>query len=203
MVRHRRRRLELPRARLHQRVQRGRRVDGVADPRVPPGLDVRGVVVVLGVLDPARAQGQLLVVLEELVARAVRANERACLGVADVLSCVFLAIVSGNRRRGGFEGVPPSGQSSPGSRSVCAQLGRIRGFSGATVTDLDANLSQVAKRSGDGRHAGRFCRLMCSRDVFVEEFRRLFPMPLRAIPEKPRRGFSPNQRGSIAVQGEL
>jgi hypothetical protein len=122
VVRHRRRRLELPRARLHQRVQRGRLVDGVADPCVPSGLDVRGVVVVLGVLDPARAQGQLLVVLEELVARAVRANERAGLGVSDVLDVCVLSYRVRESGSGAFEGVPPSGRSSPASRSVCAQL---------------------------------------------------------------------------------
>lgn len=49
---------------------------------MPSGLDLGGVVVVLGVLDPARAEGQLLVVLEELVAGAVGAYQGACLGVA-------------------------------------------------------------------------------------------------------------------------
>lgn len=66
----------------HEGVVGGRLVDQVADPGVPAGVDLGGVVVVLGVLDPAGAQGQLLAVLEELVARAVLADEAAVLGVA-------------------------------------------------------------------------------------------------------------------------
>lgn len=56
-------------------------VDGVADPRVPSGLDLGGVVVVLGVLNPARSEGQFLVVLKELVARAIGTDETTVLGV--------------------------------------------------------------------------------------------------------------------------
>lgn len=56
-------------------------VDAVADPGVPAGLDVGGVVVVLGVLDPAGSEGEFLVVLEELVAGAIGADESTVLGV--------------------------------------------------------------------------------------------------------------------------
>jgi hypothetical protein len=48
---------------------------------VPAGLDVGGVKVVLGVLDPAGAEGQLLGVLKVLVAGAVLADEAAVLGI--------------------------------------------------------------------------------------------------------------------------
>jgi hypothetical protein len=48
---------------------------------VPAGLDVGGVEVVLGVLDPSGTEGQLLVVFEELVASAVLAYEATVLGV--------------------------------------------------------------------------------------------------------------------------
>jgi hypothetical protein len=40
-----------------------------------------GVVVVLGVLDPARSEGQFLVVLKVLVARAIGTDETTVLGV--------------------------------------------------------------------------------------------------------------------------
>ncbi len=70
---------------LHQRILRRRLVHHVADPRVPARFNVPRVVVVLGVLDPARAQRELLLVLEELVARAVGADQGAGFGVADVL----------------------------------------------------------------------------------------------------------------------
>lgn len=66
----------------------GRLVDGVADPGVPAGLDLAGVVVVLCVVDPAGAEGQLLGVFVELVAGAVLADEGAVLGVA----CVALGL---------------------------------------------------------------------------------------------------------------
>lgn len=69
-------------AKLHEGVPCGRRVDRVADPGVPARVDLGGVVVVLGVLDPAGAQGQLLAVFEEAVARAVGADEAAVLCVA-------------------------------------------------------------------------------------------------------------------------
>ena len=85
MIRHRHGGLKLPRPREHQRVLGRGLVDEVADPRVPAGLDLGGVEVVLGVLDPAGAQGQLLVVLEELVAGAVLADQGAGFGVAEVL----------------------------------------------------------------------------------------------------------------------
>jgi hypothetical protein len=49
---------------------------------VPSRLDLTGVVIVLGVLNPARTQGELLVVLEELVAGAVGADEGSGFGVA-------------------------------------------------------------------------------------------------------------------------
>lgn len=87
MMRLRHRRLEAPRPHLQERILGRRLVDEVAHPGVPSGLDVGGVVVVLGVLDPAGAEGQLLVVLEELVAGAVLADEGACFGIADVLMC--------------------------------------------------------------------------------------------------------------------
>lgn len=48
---------------------------------MPAGLDVGGVVVVLGVLDPAGSEGEFLVVLEELVAGAIGADEFTVLGV--------------------------------------------------------------------------------------------------------------------------
>lgn len=69
-------------ARLQEGVLHGGLVDEIADPGVPAGLDLAGVIVVLGVLDPASAQGKFLVVLEEFVAGAVGANEGTCLGVA-------------------------------------------------------------------------------------------------------------------------
>lgn len=56
-------------------------VDRVADPGVPSGLDLTGIVVVLGVLDPAGTKGQLLHVLEELVAGAVSADVATELGI--------------------------------------------------------------------------------------------------------------------------
>lgn len=76
------RRLEKPRARLDQLVLGRRLVHHVAGPRVPARVDLAGVVVVLGELNPARAQGELLWVLEELVAGAIGADEAAVFGVA-------------------------------------------------------------------------------------------------------------------------
>lgn len=73
--------LEVASAGLDQRVLGRRGIEGVADPGVPAGLDVGGVVVVLGVLDPAGSQRQFLVVLEELVAGAVGTHETTVLGV--------------------------------------------------------------------------------------------------------------------------
>lgn len=61
-------------SRLEQSVLGGRLVDGVADPGMPSGLDLGGIIVVLGVFDPPSSQRQLLVVLEELVAGAIGAN---------------------------------------------------------------------------------------------------------------------------------
>ena len=66
-------------------ILRRHRVDGVRDPGVPQGLDVRRVVVVLGVVDPARAEGEFVLVLEELVAELVDTYEGAGFGVA----CLF------------------------------------------------------------------------------------------------------------------
>jgi len=81
-------------AKLHECVLRRRRVDRVADPGVPARVDLGGVVVVLGVLDPAGAQGQLLAVLEEAVARAVGADEAAVLCVTCARSHVVSQAVS-------------------------------------------------------------------------------------------------------------
>lgn len=68
-------------ARGHEVILHRGLVDRVADPGVPSGLDLAGVVVVLGVLDPAGAQGKLLHVLEELVAGAIGADIAAKLGI--------------------------------------------------------------------------------------------------------------------------
>lgn len=68
-------------ARGHEMVLNRGSVDRVADPGVPSGLDLAGVVVVLGVFDPAGAQGQLLHVLEELVAGAVSTDVATELGI--------------------------------------------------------------------------------------------------------------------------
>jgi hypothetical protein len=52
---------------------------------VPAGLDLRGVDLVVAVVDPAGAQRQLFsLVLVIFVAEAVGADERAGFGVADV-----------------------------------------------------------------------------------------------------------------------
>ncbi len=65
--------LKLAGAGRQERVLAGHRVDGVAHPGVPARLNLGGVVVVLGVLDPAGAEGQLVAIFEELVAGAVGA----------------------------------------------------------------------------------------------------------------------------------
>lgn len=63
-------------------VLNGRLVDGIADPGVPSGLDLGGIVVVLGVFDPARAEGEFLHVFKELVSGAVLADQSSGFGVA-------------------------------------------------------------------------------------------------------------------------
>ena len=80
-------------------VLRGDRVDSVRDPGVPERLDVRRVVVVPGVVDPARAQGQFLGVLKELVAELVDAYEGAGFGVACFVTsyCKLGVLVRGKR----------------------------------------------------------------------------------------------------------
>lgn len=81
-------------ARQNQGVLGGRLVDGIADPGVPAGLDRAGVVVVLGEVDPAGAEGQFLEVLVEFVAGAIGADEGSGLCV----TC--LAGVRGNVAEG-------------------------------------------------------------------------------------------------------
>lgn len=81
----RRRQLPGPDTNLQQAVLRWRLVDHVADPGVPAGVDLRRVELVLGVINPPRAQRQLFgQVLVVLVAEAVGADQRAGFGVADV-----------------------------------------------------------------------------------------------------------------------
>ncbi|EGO60941.1 hypothetical protein NEUTE1DRAFT_120046 [Neurospora tetrasperma FGSC 2508] len=63
-------------------ILRGHRVDGVRDPGVPERLDLRGVVIVFGEVNPARAQREFFLVLEELVAELVDAYKGAGFGVA-------------------------------------------------------------------------------------------------------------------------
>ena len=86
-----------PLARLHDRV-RARGVPGhVAHPGVPARLDLRGVVERVMVVDPARAQRELVRrVLEVPVAVAVGRDVGAGFGVADVheLVAVFLRWVA-------------------------------------------------------------------------------------------------------------
>lgn len=60
----------------------GRSVDEVTDPGVPAGLELRRIVVVLRVADPAGAKGQLLLVFVVLVASAIGADVSAVLGIA-------------------------------------------------------------------------------------------------------------------------
>lgn len=66
----------------NEMVLNGRLVDGIADPGVPSGLDLGGIVVVLGVFDPARAEGEFLHVFKELVSGAVLADQSSGFGVA-------------------------------------------------------------------------------------------------------------------------
>lgn len=75
----------MPCTRRNQGVLGGRLVDGVADPGVPAGLDLAGVVVVLGEVDPAGAEGQFLEVLVEFVAGAIGADEGSGLCVTCLL----------------------------------------------------------------------------------------------------------------------
>lgn len=81
------RRLKVSGARRNQGVLGRRLVDDVADPGVPAGVDLAGVVVVLGVVDPAGSEGQFLEVLVEFVAGAIGADEGAGLCV----TCFVLA----------------------------------------------------------------------------------------------------------------
>lgn len=74
-------RLKVSRARQNQGVLGRGLVDGVADPGVPAGLDLAGIVVVLGVVDPAGSEGEFLEVLVEFVAGAIGADEGTGLGV--------------------------------------------------------------------------------------------------------------------------
>lgn len=81
--------LPLAVADLHQLILRRRPIDQIADPGVPPGLDLAGFVLGGLVIDPAGAQGELLgLVLEEAVAVAVGADQRPRFGVAHVLHLV-------------------------------------------------------------------------------------------------------------------
>jgi hypothetical protein len=52
---------------------------------VPAGFDLGGVKIVLGVLDPAGAERQFLVIFEEFVASAILADEGAGFGVSEIL----------------------------------------------------------------------------------------------------------------------
>lgn len=92
------RRLKVSCARRNQGVLGGRLVDGVADPGVPAGLDLAGVVVVLGVVDPAGAEGQFLVVLVEFVAGAIGADEGSGLGVTCLLALEGILLRDWERR---------------------------------------------------------------------------------------------------------
>lgn len=92
------RRLKVSRARRNQGVLGRGLVDGVADPGVPAGLDVGGVVVVLGVVDPAGSEGQFLEVLVVFVAGAIGADEGTGLGVT-CLAGVRRCAAAGLRER--------------------------------------------------------------------------------------------------------
>lgn len=75
--------LPLPDPRPHDRIRRGGPIHHVAHPRVPAGLDLAGVELLVPVVDPARSQRQLLLqVLIVLVAVAVGADQGAGFGVA-------------------------------------------------------------------------------------------------------------------------
>lgn len=81
--------LPLANAQPHNLILRRRLVHQIADPRMPPGLDLAGIVLLVFVVDPAGAQGQLFgLVLKVFVAVAVGADQRAGFGVADVLHLV-------------------------------------------------------------------------------------------------------------------
>jgi hypothetical protein len=99
---------------------------------VPSGLNVSGIVIVLGVFDPACSEGEFLVVLEELVAGAIGANQTTSLGVTcgrqwmirriieEAYRCTIrekqasLAIIEDRSVRY----IPASGQSSPTQVSI-------------------------------------------------------------------------------------
>lgn len=93
------RRLKVSGASRNQGVLGRGLVDGVADPGVPAGLDVGGVVVVLGVVDPAGSQGQFLEVLVVFVSGAIGANEGSGLGVTCLLGSEAVTLRDEERRR--------------------------------------------------------------------------------------------------------
>lgn len=162
----------MPCAGLDKGILGGGGIEGVADPGVPAGLDLGGVEVVLGVLDPAGAEGKFLVVLEELVAGAIGADETTVLGVTDVLNIPILAsfsfhlpllvrMMSGRgppsreaqavgRPGGRFSYIPTSGPGSPVAHEMLETFRSIDQI--GTYTNLDADLGQVTERSRDGRH---------------------------------------------------
>ncbi len=75
--------LPLADARLQDLVLARRLVDQIAHPGVPARLDLRGVVLLVLVVDPARAQRQLVLhVLEVAVPEPVGADQAAGFGVA-------------------------------------------------------------------------------------------------------------------------
>jgi hypothetical protein len=75
--------LPLPDPRLQYLVRRRRRIHHVAHPRVPPRLDLAGVVLFVFVVDPARAERELFGrVLKVAVTITVGADEGASFGVA-------------------------------------------------------------------------------------------------------------------------
>lgn len=81
----------LPRPRLQNRIRSGRLVNHVADPRVPARLDLAGFELLVFVIDPARAQRELLrEVLVVFITVAVRCDEGAGFGVAHVLHLVAI-----------------------------------------------------------------------------------------------------------------
>lgn len=73
--------LKLPHSNGNEGVLGRRLIQRVRHPRVPAGLDVRGVEVVLGVINPAGSKRQFLRVLIVLVAVAVGAYEAAVFGI--------------------------------------------------------------------------------------------------------------------------
>lgn len=72
---------KLPHSNGNEGVLGRRLIQRVRHPRVPAGLDVRSVKVVLGVVDPAGSKRQFLRILIVLVAIAVGAYEAAVLGI--------------------------------------------------------------------------------------------------------------------------